>query len=92
MTPLPCQLCKQAPETGEGRLATCETETCAFFDVVVHLETWNALQTALIELQREAFEAGAEYVNTRALEVQDQVGIWIIRPAFDLYLAERSKS
>ena len=56
--PLPCELCKQAPETGEGRLATCETETCAFFDVVVHLETWNALQAALIELQRKAYFQG----------------------------------
>ena len=34
----------------------------------MHLETWNALQTAIVELQRAAFEAGY------ALAVHQEMG------------------
>ncbi len=68
MTPLPCQLCKKdarrpAPYTW------CETSGCLMYGNTAYaVEKWNALQTAIVELQRAAFEAGY------ALAVHQEMG------------------
>lgn len=88
-TPMRCELCKKAPE-GNSKIAYCRNDKCALFAQVITRDSWDETQAALIELQRKAFEAGAEFVNKQMLEVQDQLGIWVIRPAWTDYLASRS--
>ena len=61
MTPLPCQLCKQDVEPikmTNGAVTICHGLTCKFVAEFLPVDDWNTLQAALIELQREAFEAG----------------------------------
>lgn len=79
--PMKCELCKREPKNAKHFGVYCTSHNCAFKHTVVEsVNIWNSLQTALIELQREAFKAGSD----------SQVMSADSESLFQRYLAERS--
>lgn len=55
--PMKCELCGERPEDCHYDGIFCNTKDCPLEDKSCHsYVSWNALQTALIELQREAIK------------------------------------